>query len=258
MQIVDLPVEKRDRFGSASSRRYRREARIPCILYGNRQSNVPLLVKTDDFQRVLKAHTRVVKLRLGADEQTALMREVAWNTYGEHVDHIDFVRVELTDEISIQVPLEFVGIPVGIGMGGVVEAIMNDLDVRCRVNAIPDVIRVDIAHLELFKGVHVEDLKLPEGVVCTRSGRDLVVHVVEPRKLEVAAPAPAEGEVPAEGAAAVPGAEGEAAAAPAAAPGKGEKGKEAAPAKEAAKGKEAPEAKGGKDKDKEKKKGKEK
>jgi large subunit ribosomal protein L25 len=239
MQIVDLPVVKREKFGSAASRRYRRAAAIPCILYGNRQANVPLAVQSDDFAKVLKTHSRLVKLRLGSDEQTALVREVAWDPYGERVEHIDFVRVEMTDEIAVEVPIEFVGIPVGVTKGGVLEPILSDLEVRCRVSAIPESIVVDVSGLELFQGIHVDELKLPEGVRTARSGRDLIVHVVEPKKLEVAAPAaPAEGEAaPAEGAAAPAAAEGEAApAAP-----KGEKDKEPG-------GKEPAKGKGGKEK----------
>jgi len=224
MKILDIPVERREKLGSASSRRYRRSARIPCVLYGNRQSTLALTVHSDDVARVLKAHTRLVRLKLGAEEQTALVREVAWDVFGEHVDHVDFVRVEMTDQVTVSVPIRYVGVPVGLSQGGVLEPILSDLEVRCPVSAIPEELRVDVTALELHKGYHVEDLALPAGVVVTRNPRDLLVHVVEPRKLEVEAPATAE----AEAAAAVPGE----AAAPAAegAPGAaGEKGKEAAP-----------------------------
>jgi len=240
----------RAKLGSASSRRYRRTARIPCVLYGNRQTTVPLTVASDDVARVLKEHARLVRLKLGGDEQTALVREVAWDVFGERVEHIDFVRVEMTDQVTVFVPIQYFGIPIGLSQGGVLEPILSDLEVRCAVSAIPEAIRVDVSTLELHKGFHLEEIALPEGVVATRSPKDLLVHVVEPRKIEVAAPAEAEGAaaeaVAGEPAAAgAPGAAGAAggAAAPAA-----DKGKEA--------GKEKESGKGGKEKDAGKGKGK--
>ncbi|MGQ0613135.1 MAG: 50S ribosomal protein L25 [Planctomycetaceae bacterium] len=255
MKILDLPVAMREKLGSASSRRYRRTARIPCVLYGNRQTTVPLTVASDDVARVLKQHARLVRLRLGADEQTALVREVAWDVFGERVEHIDFVRVEMTDQVTVSIPVRFVGIPIGISQGGVLEPILSDLEVRCAVHAIPDEIRVDVTPLELHKGFHLEDIAFPAGVVPVRSLKDLLVHVVEPRKIEVAAPAVAEGAAveAVAGEAAAPGA---AAGAAAAAPEKGkEAGKEAGKAGKEA-GKEGKEGKEGKDAVKGKGKGK--
>lgn len=242
MKIQDLPVEKRTALGSASSRRQRRSSLIPCVLYGNRQDNVNLTTTYDAFEGILKAHARIVRLRLGEADQTALIRKVEWDTFGEWIQHVDFVRIEMTDEVDLSVPLKFVGIPAGIGQGGVPEVLIADLPVRCRADSIPEEIRIDVSAVELGKGLHVDQLAYPPNVKPTmRDAHALVFHVVEPRKLEEIAPAAA---VAAEGAA-VPGAEG--AAAPAV-PGKeGEKGAAKAPAGKAAAGKEAaPKEAGGK------------
>lgn len=246
MQILELPVEKRATLGSSAARRSRRASQIPCVLYGNRQDNVNLLTTYDAFEKVMKAHSRIVLLRLGDAEQTALIRQVTWDTYGEWIQHIDFVRIEMTDEVDLQIPLKFVGIPAGAGQGGVPEVLIADMPVRCRADSIPDEIRVDVSGVELNKGLHVRDLVFPANVKpAMKDMNALVFHVVEPRKLEEIAPAAAEavaGAPAAEGAAAAPaaGKEGEKGAAKGAAPA----GKEGAAKAPAAGGKEAP-AKGG-------------
>jgi large subunit ribosomal protein L25 len=202
MQILDLNVEKRDQFGSSRSRRYRRAGRIPCMLYGSKQDNVPLLAKAADFDGILKAHSALVRLKLGAEEQTALLREVKWDFLGEYVEHVDLVRVEMSDEVKIKVPVHAIGIPAGAGEGGELQVVKAEIEVLSRVDAIPTEIRIDVSALKLFDGIHVNEITYPPHVRPAGHERDLVVHCVPPRKVEEAAPAAAEAEaVPAEGAA---------------------------------------------------------
>jgi large subunit ribosomal protein L25 len=240
MQILDLSVEKRDQFGSSNSRRYRREGRVPCMLYGNKQANVPLLARALDLGNVLKTHSALVRLKLGSEEQTALLREVKWDCLGEYVEHIDLVRVEMGDEVKIKVPVHVFGIPAGAGEGGEIQLVKAEVLVFSRVDSIPSEIRIDVSPLKLFEGVHVRDIAFPANVRAAGHETDLVVHCVPPRKVEEVAPAEA---------AAVEGApvEGAAPAEPVVEP----KGKEKTKGKE-------PEEEKGKEKGKEKEKEKEK
>jgi large subunit ribosomal protein L25 len=206
MKIVDLRVERRDKLGSAHSRRYRRAGRIPCILYGRKQETVPLTILGEDFGGVLKAHTALVRLTLGDDSQTALIREIKWDTFGDHVEHVDLARVDLSEEVKITVPLTYVGTPAGASTGGVVHAIMTDLEVMSRVDSIPSEITIDISRLEIGDAVTVGDVTYPEHVKPVPDPGTHLVHVQLPKKVEEPS---AEAE-PAEGAAP----EGEGAAAP--------------------------------------------
>ncbi len=214
---VVLPVERREKLGSAQSRRYRRQGRIPCVLYGGGQPSVPLSLDGTGFGGAMKSHARIVTLRLGEEEQTALIREIGWDVFGEHVEHIDFVRVDLAQIVEVDVILRFVGTAAGIGQGGTLQALFTDLEVRCRADSIPDEVRIDVSALGIGQGLHVRDIPFPEGVVATRDPNDLVVHVVEPVKEEVAVVAePVAGEAaPDAAAAAAPAAAGGAAPAPA-------------------------------------------
>lgn len=233
MQILDLPVEKRDIFGTSKARRSRRGGQVPCMLYGGKQSNVPLFAKVLDLGNVLKAHSALVRLKLGEQEQTALLREVKWDVMGEYVQHVDLVRVEMTDEVRLKVPVHCFGVPAGIGEGGELQLVKAEIEVLVRVDSIPNEIRIDVSALKLFDGIHIREVTFPPNVRAAGHEADLVVHVVPPRKVEEVAPAEAAAE----------GVEG--AAAPAAEPVVELKGKAAKEKEEGgdAKGK-APDAKG--------------
>ncbi|MHC4550597.1 MAG: 50S ribosomal protein L25 [Planctomycetota bacterium] len=202
MKILDLPVALRDKLGSASARRYRRAGQVPCNLYGSGQENINLVADVHALEGVLKAHTALVRLKLGDDEQTALLRAVNWDVFGEEVEHIDLVRVEMEDEVKIKVPVHCMGIPAGTSEGGELQVVKADLEVFSRVASIPSEIRIDVSGLHIHDAIHVGEVDFPEHVRPAHDERELVVHLVPPRKVVEPVPEVAEvgveGEVPPE------------------------------------------------------------
>lgn len=212
MKILDIAVEKREKLGSANSRRYRRAGKVPCVLYGGGRDSVPLVSEEGEFTRVLGAHTALVRLTLGEVVQTALVRDVTWDTYGDRIEHVDLQRVHMEDEIELAVPLHFLGVPAGAAHGGVLHVIHPELMIHTRVDSIPEEIEYDISHMEVGDRIIASDLTYPPHVRPAVADDELVAHVKEPRVHVEPEPEaePAEGEKPAEGEAGA--AEGEAAA----------------------------------------------
>ncbi|MHC4137047.1 MAG: 50S ribosomal protein L25 [Planctomycetota bacterium] len=194
MKILNLPVEKRDRLGSANARRYRRAGKVPCSLYGRGQDNVNLVANADDLQEVLKTHTALVRLELGEQEQTALLRSVDWDVFGEAVEHVDLVRVQLEDEVRIKVPVHCIGIPAGASEGGQLQVVKPDLEVFSRVDSIPSDIRIDVTGLHVHDAIHIREIDFPPHVRPAYEEHELVVHLMPPRKVEEVEVALAEGE----------------------------------------------------------------
>jgi large subunit ribosomal protein L25 len=206
MQILNLPVEMRDKLGSANARRYRRAGQVPCCLYGRGQDNVNLVADAHDLQEILKTHTALVNLKLGDHEQTALLRSVEWDVFGEAVEHVDLVRVHMEDEVKIKVPVHCIGIPTGTSEGGQLQVAKPDLEVFTRVDSIPSDIRIDVTRLHIHDAIHIGEIDYPPHVRPAHEEHELVVHLMPPRKVEEVAvavegeepEAPAEGEPEAE------------------------------------------------------------
>jgi large subunit ribosomal protein L25 len=204
MQILDLNVQKRERLGSAHSRRYCREGKIPCVLYGGKLESIPLVMEGEDFDAILKAHGAIVRLDLGGKRQTAVVRDVMWDTFGDYVQHIDLVRVELDEEIKIDVPMHFVGVPAGVSHGGVLQVIHQEVALLARVDSIPSEIVCDVSHLEVNDRVTVGDLTLPEHTRAAWPDNEPIAQLKEPRVAEeptaeeAEAPEGEEGEAPAD------------------------------------------------------------
>ncbi|MEM8885153.1 MAG: 50S ribosomal protein L25 [Planctomycetota bacterium] len=205
MKIVELPVRPREALGSANARRIRRDGGIPLNLYGGDRAPVTLTTTQDDFNEVLKAHSAIVRLTHDEVKQTALVRDVAWDVFGDHVEHVDLFRVELEDEVKVKVPFHFVGVPRGQSNGGETMIALQDIEVFSPVKDIPEELRCDISELEVGQGIRVDEFTFPEGIRPAAHEHDLIVQCKAPKLAEEEGEG--EGDETAEGAEA-PAAEG--------------------------------------------------
>lgn len=231
MKIVELKVAQREKTGKGHAGRLRKEKRIPAILYGGKmKQTIPLDVDLKEFKLAVKGSANVIltlKIQGGKkeSEQTALIKEIQICPITDALEHIDFNAISLTEKIRVKVALHEKGEAPGIKEGGVLEHVHREIEVECLPTEIPDKIDVNIESLNIGDALHVRDLILPKGVVCTISPDEVVFTVLAPMKDEVVAPAAEEGAKEPE----VIGKkkeEGEAAA-PAAEGAKGEKGEKA-------------------------------
>jgi large subunit ribosomal protein L25 len=191
MKITQLKTEPRQKLGSANSRRYRRDGRLPGVVYGLGSAPVSFTVCEEEFEHELHAGHRAFKLEIGGKEEAALLQDIQYDALGEYLIHVDFKRVDLTKKVRVNVALAFVGMP-AIAANGVVDHVSEDVEVECLPADIPASIEVSISGLELGAHIEAKDVKLPAGLtLVTDPHRVLVSHHF---KAVEAAPAAAEGE----------------------------------------------------------------
>ena len=223
----ELDAEFREDQGKGASRRLRHLGKVPAILYGGKRDARALLVDHTKLAQLMdneRFYSTILALKVGSQQQAAVLKDVQRHPYKNQIMHIDFQRVLEDEKIKMRVPLHFKGGEASPGVktdGGLIEHPLIHVQLECLPKDLVDFIEVDLSKMELNDSIHLSQLKLSPGVslVELKHGKDLVVatcHV--PRMVEEEVPVaevPA-GEVPAT--AIKP--EGEAAAGAAAAPGK--------------------------------------
>ncbi len=182
-ETLTLAVEPRDPkknqgTGSRVARRLRRNGRVPAIIYGHKETPVPVSLSRDDVLLMLKKSARVAQLSLDGKSQMVLVREVQWDHLGKDVLHLDFARVSADETVHTEVSLEIHGTPVGLSEGGQLEVLLHALEVTCPATSIPTSIRVEVGGLRVGDGLHVKDLVLPANVKANADAELLVAHVV--------------------------------------------------------------------------------
>lgn len=197
-----LTVARREERGQNASRRLRRSGRIPAVVYGGEGESVAISVDEKTVTQVLRSERGVNTLLTlefdgSGDTCQALLREIQREPVREALLHADFLRVSMTEEIEVDVTLEFSGSPVGVkNQGGVLHVIRHQIPVACLPGNIPDHIVVDVSGLEIGDEIRVEHLQVPETARILEEPHRLVVHVVPPTveaapEAEEAAEAPA-------------------------------------------------------------------
>ena len=214
MADATLVATPRTAAGKGAAGRIRREGRVPAVVYGLGEANVPVTVPARELAHLLAgaagANT-LFTLRVDGAEQLALARQIQRHPVKGTLLHVDFVRVRADQTIQADVPVHLTGESEGVSRGGVLEQLLHTVSVEAKPGAIPNSLEVDITALEIGDGVYVRALVAPAGVVITNDVEELIAQVSAPRvaEEEVAAAEGEEGEAPAEGAAeGAPAAEG--------------------------------------------------
>jgi large subunit ribosomal protein L25 len=204
-----LKANKREESGTTVSKRLRREGIVPAVVYGASQRSYALQVVSREFTDLLKGQSSanfLVNLEIeGAEEKSklAMVQDIQADPLSGAIVHIDFHAVKEGDDVHATLPIELLGIPVGVKNGGVMEHQLHSIEVFCKPADLPEHLELDVSEIEVGEVAHVSDLKLPKGVETHMDDDVVIVLVAEPRVIEEEVPAEA-----AEGAEAGEGAEG--------------------------------------------------
>lgn len=231
MEFAKVSVEVRTQIGKSGSNKVRAGGKVPGVLYGREAAPVAVAFEEKALLTSLdkqKRRNTVLTLEVAQPGQTgktesvtAMVRDAQINPISQRLVHVDFLRIDLNDEVKVTVPVVLTGKAIGTTNGGQLHQSLHTISVAAKPAAIPAKIEVDVSALDMGDAFHVSDLKLGEGVRALLDPKDSIASVVAPKaeKVEEAAAAPVEGAVPAEGAAPAAGdkAAGDKAAAPAAA-----------------------------------------
>ena len=200
MEQVTLRGEIGRVHGSRSARRLRRDGRVPAIVYGHGLETRSVAVDRRDLYAAL--HTEagfnaLISLQVEDDEYLTVAREVQRHPVRGDILHLDFIRISLDENIEAEVPVEFIGIPVGVREAkGIVETPHSSVVVSALPTAIPSHITIDISELQIGDFARVSDLPDLPGVTYVSDPTTLLVMVTVPAaaQIEAVPGAVAEGE----------------------------------------------------------------
>ncbi len=158
-----MQAEVRESTGSKAAAAVRRQGRIPAIVYGHKEEPVAISLDAHDFLEGLHHGHRLMDLTVAGNTGKMIIKDVQYDHLGRDILHVDLMRVDEKERITVSVPLEVKGTPKGIQEGGILEVLVNHLDLECLVIDIPSSIVVPIKDLDVGQVIHTGEIKLPEG-----------------------------------------------------------------------------------------------
>lgn len=205
-QHIELVAESRSDLGRSASRCLRRNGKVPGVIYGAKKDALSITVSHDDILHALENeafYSSIIAVKVDGKIQKAVLKDLQRHAYKPKITHVDFLRVDDKTEIHVHVPLHFVGECPAVKEGGVVNHLVNEIEVVCLPKDLPEFIEIDLSSLGLDQTIHLSELKVPAGVKLAQlvHGNDAgVVNVHIPRAVkadEEETAAPESAEVPA-------------------------------------------------------------
>jgi large subunit ribosomal protein L25 len=192
-----LEAKPREASGKGVARKLRAQGLIPAVVYGKHLEK-PAHIAIDPLairKAVATPHklNTLITLKLpGAADRQVLLKDYQQDPVTRDILHADFIDVKENEKVKVNVPVVLVGKAIGVTEGGILSQNRRELEVWALAKAIPEKIEVDVTNLRVAQALHINDIKMPEGVeVKTNVNYTLAVVTVpekEEEKAVVAAP----------------------------------------------------------------------
>lgn len=175
-------------------RALRREGIIPAVVYGRGFETIMVQVSQKDLEKAYKQTLGAAIINAGIEGKKlpVLIHAIQRDNIKGDILHVDFLKVDLRHEVTVDVPLVFVGdSPAEKEGAGKIGREATSISLKCLPTDIPSEIEVDVSGIvDKHDVIRASDLKLPEDVVLGHGvSEDKVIAVLVQTKF---AEAPAE------------------------------------------------------------------
>jgi large subunit ribosomal protein L25 len=184
--------------GSAASRRLRREDKIPAVVYGQGMDPQTVAVKRSDLRVAVSGAAglnTILDLTVDGTAYPVIIKDIERHPVRRTVQHVDFIQVNLNEEITVAVPIRLEGEAKEVAQAnGLVDLDMAEMDVITTPRNIPDEIVIDVTEMTPDDVIRVADIPLPDGVTAAVDEDALVVTVLLMKVVEEEVAEEGEGE----------------------------------------------------------------
>ena len=181
-------VECQKRPEGSKTKALRRSGEIPANLYGHKGTeSISLVINAKTVERLLKkasVNNTLIDLKINDIpwQGQTLLREVQAHPATGQPFHLSFFAVAGHGKMTVEVPLNFIGNAIGVKEeGGMLDTVITEMQLNCLPENIPDAINIDVTNLKVGDSLHVNEIKLPEGVTLVAESSELVVSVLPPQ-----------------------------------------------------------------------------
>ncbi|WP_186785956.1 50S ribosomal protein L25 [Paenibacillus agilis] len=180
-----LKAEHRKIEGGSSSKRLRKQGRLPAVVYGQGIESTSLSVDAREFINYVryKGLTDVIHLAVDGKKSIPVMIKDVQRQDANWL-HVDLIKIDKNKPIKVRVPLEYIGTAPGTKSGGILDIQETSVEVEGLPDHIPASIAIDVSSLDISEKLLVKDVPWPEHVSLLTQADIILASVVLPSTLE--------------------------------------------------------------------------
>jgi large subunit ribosomal protein L25 len=177
MEKIIIKAEKRTDTGK-KVKKLRRAGRVPAILYGGKLESLPISLDTRETTNTLNnvSGSTILTIDVEGEEHAALVREIQQDYIKGDLLHVDFLAVSLEEKLRTNVSISLTGdAPVLEEYSALIVSGLDQIEVECFPQDLPEVIEVDISSLEeLGAAIYLKDIPKIENVEFLSDPEELI------------------------------------------------------------------------------------
>ena len=183
MDTIDIKASARSQVGKGSARAARRAGLVPAVIYGNKESAIPITLNANQWRQLMNKpgiFSQLINIEVNDQKHFVLPRDIQQHPVSEEAEHVDFLRVTKNATVAVGITVEFVNEDkcTGLKLGGVLNIVRPQVELNCPAIAIPEKLIVDLEGLNVGHTIHISAIQLPEGCSPTITDRDFTVATI--------------------------------------------------------------------------------
>ncbi len=183
MKSITIEGQIRTEFGKTATRRLRSEEKVPAVIYGGAKeinfsapaSALKNIIYTPDFM--------LAEIKVEGKSYKCVLKDLQFGKVSDQLIHVDFLELVPEKRVTVNIPLKFTGIPIGVKEGGKLVLKIKSLKVKALPKHLLEHIELDISDLKLDENIRVQDVKA-ENMEILNSPRIPVASVTLTRQLK--------------------------------------------------------------------------
>ncbi len=185
-----LSAKKRDVYGKQSAAKLRRDGFTPVVLYGKEYESTGLYMNSGELTKFLAHHAvgARVEVEIDGTQEMAIVKEIQRHPVRRDIIHVDFQHLTAGQTIRVTLPIHLVNQD-KVAKGLIIQQLMDQVNIEALPKNLVEYIEVDLDGLGIGSTITVADIKSLEGIDILEDPTAAIATIVEPSKVEEAAPA---------------------------------------------------------------------
>ena len=183
MKTITIEGQIRTEFGKAATRQLRSEDKVPAVIYGGAKE-INFSAPASAFKNVVyTADFMLTEVKVEGASYKCVLKDLQFDKVTDQLIHIDFLELVGDKKVTVNIPIKFTGVPVGVKEGGKLVVKIKSLKVKTLPAHLLEHIEMDLTDLKLNENVRVSDVKA-ENMEILNSPRIPIASVTMTRQLK--------------------------------------------------------------------------
>ncbi|EKN62661.1 50S ribosomal protein L25/general stress protein Ctc [Schinkia azotoformans] len=179
-----ISAKKREDFRRSAITEIRQSGKFPAVVYGKDKPTAHIVVDLLEFRKTMRKSGRngIIKLQVeDGRTESVMLHDVQMNPLNGEVVHADFLVVNMSKEVDIEVTVNLVGDAQGVKDGGTLQQPLYKVNVRCLPTNIPEKIDIDISAYNIGDVITVGDIKVDGKYEVLDDDSTVIASILQPK-----------------------------------------------------------------------------